>query len=296
MPPNMTQPLNGALAKRDQPREQISGTYHEPEAVDHALARASARAHLITPFPACGALPPGFGVRLSAIKIDPRTETYPLQGKVGLSKVALDRISHALGISWDPRLTGRLDDGRDPRYCRYRVVGSYLGPDGIRHYVQGEKELDLRDGSPTVEALEAQQRKRGKDATSQVREMRQHIQSHAETKARLRAIRSMGVRTSYDEVELAKPFVAAQVTFTGQTDDPELRREFARAVAAHALSATSHLYGPAVPATEPPRLPAPPVGTVEDDLDDEDAGASDDDVGTEGERFDAADYPDDYPT
>lgn len=262
-------------------RKSLSGTYHDAGALDGALHAAASRAHLISPAPAFGQLPAGFGVRLAAVRVDSRTETYPIPGgtKVGLSKVALDKIGHALGLSWDPVQSRRLDDGRDPRYCRYRAVGSYLGPDGIRHFVSAEKELDLRDGSPTVEGLNDQQRSKGKgDATRQIRELRMHILSHAETKARLRAIRSMGIRTSYDKDELERPFVAAQVMFTGQTDDPELRREFAKLQAQAALGGTSMLFGgpPAgthlLPA-EPP-APAPPVGEVVDDDDFDAAPAS----------------------
>lgn len=288
MPPTTTATASNTEAQRPaappagtqlvrEERRPISGTYHEPAALDGALKAASRTAHLVSPAPTFGLLPPGFGVRLAAVLVDSRTETYPIPGgsKLGLSKVALDKIGHALGLSWDPVQSRRLDDGRDPRYCRYRAVGSYLGPDGIRHFVSAEKELDLRDGSPTVEGLHEQQKAKGKgDATKQVRELRMHIVSHAETKARLRAIRSMGIRTSYDKDELEKPFVAVQVMFTGQTEDPELRREFAKMQAAAALGGTSMLFGGPPGGThllpaEPP-LPAPPVGESvdEDELDD----------------------------
>lgn len=269
-----------ALAKKE--REQISGTYHAPQELDRALTAAAARAHLISPFTSCGALPEGFGVRLAAVKVDPRTETYPIPGgsKLGLSKVALDRIGLSLGISWDPRLSGRLDDGKDARYCRYRVVGSYMGPDGIRHFLQGEKELDLRDGSPTTDGLIARAKEKNKSAEREVRELRMHIVSHAETKARLRAIRSMGIRTSYDEAELAKPFIAAQVVVTGHSEDPAVRREFSRMLMANALAGTAQLYGPPAAAAleQPARLPAPPVGEADDE--DEDDGGERMDPGT----------------
>lgn len=54
--------------------------------------------------------------------------------------------------------------------------------------------MDLRDGSPQIEALYARAQGGRKDPTNQIREMRLHIMAHAESKARLRAIRSIGVR------------------------------------------------------------------------------------------------------
>lgn len=279
--------VNGAaLAKAE--KAPISGTYHSPAEIDSKLAAAASRFHLVSPFTACGAIPEGFAVRLAAVKVDVKTETYPIPGgpKRGLSKVVLDKIGHALGISWDPRLSGRLDDGKEPRYCRYRVIGSYMGPDGIRHFLQGEKEVDLREGSPTVEGLEGRAKDKGKTSEREVRELRMHIVSHAETKARLRAIRSMGIRTSYDEDELAKPFFAAQVVVTGHSEDPVVRREFSRMLMANALAGTAQLYGPppAAALEEPPRLPAPPVGGADVDDDDEEIDPETGEVRARDER------------
>ncbi len=262
----------GAAIERRVERETISGTYQDPRVLDAKLTQASNRAHLVSPFTSVGALPAGFAVRLAAVMVDRKNETYPIpaSSKVGLSKAALDKIGHALGLSWDPRMSGRLDDGRDPRYCRYRAVGSYMGADGIRHVVSAEKEMDLREGSPTVEGLAERAAKKGKKADDQIRELRMHIVSHAETKARLRAIRSMGIRTAYEPDELTKPFVAACVTFTGATDDPALRTEFAKLIAQNALAGTAMLYPPAPGPALLERTPAPPIESSAPDLDEDD--------------------------
>jgi len=283
-------PTQGAIEKRAPDRVQITGTYHDGAELDAKLTAASSRAHLISPFSSLGSLPAGFGVRLCAVRVDIRTETYPIPGsnKIGLSKVALDRIGHALGLSWDPQMSGRLDDGRDPRYCRYRAVGSYLGSDGIRHIVSAEKEMDMRAGSPTVEGLEAKAKAKGKSAEGQVREQLAHIVSHAETKARLRAIRSMGIRTAYDEAELDKPFVAACVMFTGQTDDPELARAFALMIARNALNGAAMLFAPPAPAPFA-RTSAPPIAASVLDFDDDD-----DEVGHDDRHQDGNDGPEIY--
>src|SRR5690606_41429138 len=53
----------------------------------------------------------------------------------------------------------------------------------------------------------------------------------------------MGVKRSYAPAELQNPFAVARLTWTGQTDDPELRREFARMHAERMLDGTAALYG-----------------------------------------------------
>lgn len=249
----------------------ITGTYHTAQAIDARLAAAQRDYHLVSPFTAVGALPDGCGVQLTLVRVDIENETYDVgMGKVGLSKSALDRISHGVGISWDPIASRRLDDGRDPHYVHFRAVGRYRASDGQQQIVIGEKEMDLRVGSPQCEALEERARRKGKTADAQIREMRLHILSHAETKARLRAVRSMGIRTSYSRAELAKPFAVARVVFTGKTNDPELRREFSKMTAASFLGGITTLYGeqPGHERMLPAGHAPPPVGSVPADDDD----------------------------
>jgi hypothetical protein len=93
---------------------------------------------------------------------------------------------------------------------------------------------------------------------------------HAETKAKLRAIASMGVKRSYKPSELGKPFAVARLMFDGHSEDPVLRREFALMKARRAIDGRAALYG----GDAPRRLPAfrghqpPPPGSVVDDPDD----------------------------
>lgn len=277
-----------ALARRP---EQAVGTYRDPKAITEALARAQEAGHLISPMTGGISLGEGFEVAVSAVAIDVARETYDVGGgKLGLGKSALDRISAGMGISWDPIASRRLDDGRDPRYCHYRAVGHYRAFDGSIVTIAGEKEMDLREGSPQVEAIvercvrklrreetdgktpaqvQAIGRERGEN---QIREMRLHILGHAESKARLRAVRTgLGVRTSYDKDELAKPFLMARVMFTGRCDDRSMEREFSRMRAAAALAGTAALYGTGQaprqlgPVDEPRVIDLhapPPVGSV----------------------------------
>jgi len=250
-----------------------SGTVKSGPDVTERLREAAKVAHVVTPSMSCDVLPEGCSVVLSVVYVDVAAETYPIPGgKRGLSKVALDRISAAAGISWDATQSHRVDDGRDPRYCCFSAVGSYRQFDGKEIQIADQREMDLRDGSDQVAEIRA---KAKDDATAvqQLRDMRRHILSHAITKARLRAIRTLGIRTSYTERELEKPFVVAQLMFTGHSDDPEIRLMFASKRADAMLGGGRALYGvPPVPAALPAArryVSAPPVGSTRYDDDDE---------------------------
>lgn len=235
--------------------EGLAGSWADGAALSAQLAKLQEAANLVTPATTAPSLPEGCEVAVSLVKISD-ADTYSTGGgKKGLSKTALEQIAGAAGVTWDPALCRRVDDRRDPHYCAVEVVGYVRGFDGSVRTITGDKELDLREGSPNADAIRSKARD-GKDAEKQLREMRQHIQSHAYSKAKLRAIRSLGVRTGYTDAELAKPFAVARLMFTGRTSDPELRREFARMQATAMMSGTSQLYGAPAPAAA---LPAPAV-------------------------------------
>jgi hypothetical protein len=294
----MTSTSTSAEITRAAPAPLMQQTTRDAVRITEALEAAASQCHLVSPAMSCGALPEGCAVALSTVRIDVAAETYPISGgdgesassaKVGLSKTGLDKIAAAAGISWDPERSHRLDDGRDPRYCSFVACGSYRHFDGREIVLQGTKEMDLRDGSAQVEALHERYRaklkrweasgKRGyppKAPDAQIREMRLHILGHAETKARLRAIRALGIRTSYTTQELAKPFVVARLMFSGQTDDPELRRTFAVMQAQAMLASSRALYGDAAIARAsavPQFRPAPAPALGRGQLDDDDEGA-----------------------
>ena len=268
-----------ALAVRPAQTTALNKTTGDVPTLQRALEEGSKQGHLVSPATSCGSLPEGFEVAISAVKIDTTPaskETYaiPGSGGLGLSKVSLDKIAGAAGVSWDPVMSRRLDDGSDPHYCRFQVVGRYRHFDSQWVTIMATKEMDLRDGSAQVEAMWDRYRsskekwdsgQRGersyppKEPTGQISEMRLHIESHAETKARLRAIRSLGIKTSYTAQELAKPFVVAKLMATGRSSDPELHREFAKMQFAAAVGAGEQLYGGAPVASAPMlQRPAPP--------------------------------------
>lgn len=212
---------------------RIPGAYRNPQAITERLQYAAEHFHLVSPATACGAVPEGCSISLSTVIIDRDAETYKVGSKFGLSKSALDKIGAAAGISWDAQQSGRLDDGSDPHYCMWRAVGRMRHLDGTEVQLVGTKEMDLREGSQVAIS----------DTANQLREKRMHIAAHAETKARLRAIRSIGIRTAYTADELKRPFVVAKIMWTGQSADPELRRIFAMKQADAMIGGSRALYG-----------------------------------------------------
>ncbi len=270
--------MGNDIAKREPSLlEKVTGAYRNPEAVTPRLQSAAENFNLVSPATSAPVLPEGCSIVLSAVVVDVKNDTYDVgDGKLGLSKAVLDRIGAAAGVSWDAQQSGRMDDGSHPHYCVYRAVGWTRHLDGTEVQLLGTKEMDLRDGSAQIAAMWERYKRakekydRGgsskgyppKEPTAQINEMRLHILSHAETKARLRAIRSMGVKSGYTKEELQKPFVVARLMFSGHSNDPELRRAFAMKTADSMLGGSRHLYGlepPATPAASmPPARTAPP--------------------------------------
>lgn len=276
------------------------GMYGDVERLHEALKQAQKRCNVITPVTRIDWIPPLHGVSLRIVSLDPRPErgdvyTSPELGKdVALTKVALDKIAAAAGISWDPLLSGRIDDGSDPHYVRFRAVGTITDFDGTQRTISGEKEIDLRDGSPEVKRIESAAAKKNRDPGPQIARAREHILSMAESKAKNRAIRqALCIKQKYSPEELQRPFVVPKIVFTGETDDPAVRRLVQEKIIERALGSAKALYGPAAPTPTPIRHAPPPLlGTQPSDGDvegevpdgDEDIGESPDETKTPGDQ------------
>jgi hypothetical protein len=173
-------------------------------------------------------------------------------GKVGLSGVTISKIGNAAGADWDPDKSGRLDNGSDPHYCHYRAVGYVRNFDGSKRTIDGEVEIDAREGSPQLDEITAKAKGGNRDPKSQILELRKFILRHAESKAKNRAIAyGCGLKRSYNPEELKKPFAVCRLMFTGQSDDPAERKMFAEKTADAMIGGMASMYG------KPPPQPAP---------------------------------------
>lgn len=281
---------------------------HDANAINERFAELRKTYHLVTPATHVDMLPEGFGVSVAFVVVSPNAEkggpgdVYSVGGgKVGLSAHVIQQVGVAAGVDWDSRLSGRLDNGSDPHYCHYRAVGWAKNYDGTPRQIMGEVEIDARDGSPLIDEIEEKAERRKQQypndknhdgGASQTLELRKFLLRHAETKAQNRAIaRGLGIKRSYQPKELEKPFAVARLSFTGYSEDPELRREFAKMGAAAALSGTRALYGGAPPAA----LPAAPVGHAPPELEHEATKLTNEDLQdlvSEGEFDDGPPDPD----
>ncbi len=242
----------------------FSGTAHSAEQASDMLRRAGAQCNLITPATSCNALAEGWEIAFSAFLVDVARDTYRASasdreertdvredqrgGLRSLGRTPLDRLGMALGVSWLPQQSYRVDDGSDAHYCCYKATGSYLHFDGRAITISNEKQVDLRRFGGDTMAIEADARRNGRSPEIRLLQDRRNILSLAVTKARLRALRDLGVRAGYTIEELGRPFVVARAVFTGRTEDPVLRREFALMHARSAMwpgGAADRLYGPA---------------------------------------------------
>jgi hypothetical protein len=244
----------------------ISKAMGDPAALTAHLGHLGESHHLVSPATTVDALPPGCGVAVSYVAVNASTakdgpgEVYPLGGgKVGLSGTTLAKIGACAGVDWDPSQSGRLDNGSDPHYAHFRAVGHVRNFDGSVRTLTGEVEIDARDGSPQIDEITTKAKAAGRDPASQILELRKFLLRHAESKAKNRAIASMGLKRSYVPAELDKPFAVCRLMWTGQTDDPELRRVFAEKTADAMIGGMASLYGKPAPqpAPAPHALPAP---------------------------------------
>jgi hypothetical protein len=258
-----------ALAKpaREDLTLQTGGVFNDVDRLSQAIKALGEKFNLIMPGGAVGAeLPQLYAVGISFVFIDPEHETYSPSDRPGIAigKTGLDRIAQAAGVRWNPSLCGRVDDGSNPHFVEYQVAGQVLQLDGTESMISASKRIDLRaeeKSDPSTWGSDAQEmarlaKKYGREPWPQILQARQHILSLAETKAKNRAIRSLGIRTSYAPADLAKGFAIAKLQFTGHSDDPEIEREVSLMIARKALSSGSMLYGqaPQLPQRAVPRI------------------------------------------
>lgn len=233
-------------------RQSTGGVFENVDRLAQAIKSLGERFSLVGPGGAIGAkMPQLYAAGISFVFIDPIHETYPISGRseLAIGKNALDRIAAAAGVRWNPHLCGRLDDGSNPYFVEYQAAGTVLQLDGTERMIQSSKRIDLRaepGANPSTWGTDSQEIARiaakadpPREPWPQILQARQHILSLAETKAKNRAIRSLGVRTSYAPEEINRGFAVIRLQFTGQSDDPEIEREVSLMIARRALGASA---------------------------------------------------------
>jgi hypothetical protein len=220
-------------------------------------------------------IPPLHGLAIRQVSLDTRLvsgkpvggDFYHDKGQYRLTKVGLGKLARALGVSWHPLYTRRIDDGAEPRYCHFQACGVFRQLDGTDGMVVASREMDLRDGADHGIDIEKNPGELG--------QARKFILSHCESRAKNRVIREIaGIRGGYSLEEMSKPFVVTALVFTGRTDDPDLRREVVREMAKRAVGSSAALFGPTaspmmLDAPIAPTVSAPPLGSVVDHDEDE---------------------------
>jgi hypothetical protein len=199
----------------------------------------------------------------SAVRQPGESSDFYYDGKAkayALTKVGLEKIAACMGVSWHPLLSGRVDDGSENLFRRYRMTGVYDAFDGREMVIARHKTCDFRDGSPQIAGM----------SPDQLAQSRKFIDEHCESKAMNRVVRSIAhLKSSYTAEELKRPFAVLATVFTGETDDPVLKAEVARLMVDRAMKRSSQLFGPGqLPGGVQPeplqRTAPPPVGLASD--------------------------------
>lgn len=236
-----------------------TGAFRDMERANAAIAALQAACNVVTPVAALAEVPDGHSMHLVPVHVDlgRPNETYPagrtkVDGQFvdtfGLSKPTLERIAAAAGVS--VVRSKRTDDGRNALICCWAVTVEMRSVHGELVKSTKSVEIDLTDGSPEAEALLGPKRSQGA-----LDQQRRFITRIAESKAALRAIRTvLALPVAMTAEQLRRPFVAVKLVFDGSFEDPEMRREYARAKIAQATGAADLLL---LGRRAPPALEAP---------------------------------------
>jgi hypothetical protein len=81
---------------------------------------------------------------LEIIKLKP-DDFYNVQGSFGIRHHASMKLAAAAGVKWssDQGSVGRMDDGRNPNYCSFRVAGEVITASGMPEKYSAHKHINL---------------------------------------------------------------------------------------------------------------------------------------------------------
>jgi hypothetical protein len=179
------------------------------------------RYNVLAPVTHMLALPVGTRIVVTEVRINPdpaSKEVFPIAGgQLMPSKVSLDKIAAAAGISWIEER--RQDNGKHPHYCEMFVRGRITDFDGTVRECTGVKAVDLREDAGSEQMgkdyseIVTKAAKGNRDPSGQLMEARKFIQEIAASKARNRAIASaLGIKRSYTREELLRPIIVPKLT------------------------------------------------------------------------------------
>lgn len=222
-----------------------SSTY-DPLLATSFIKWAMQHTNFIGAAPACPALPQGFELAFTKVEINPdpkMKECYrQSDGGLSLTKTGLEKIQKAAGIKLDPKLTRKLDDGSDTLFAIYEFVGFYRDFDGTICPLKGTRKLDLHDGSDEIKRIRGRQKSEAA-GDREISELRRFIDEHCESKAKNRGIRSFGVKSSYTDEEMSRPFTCIRLIRTGRCDDPATQMVLTKMIHEEYQASESMLYG-----------------------------------------------------
>ena len=182
-------------------------------------------------------------------------DVYALPGgKVSPTKVALNRLSAAAGVSI--LALERVDDRSRAHVYGYRARVRIIDPDGIPREGMGTKEIDLSDGGKDYTEIVTKAEKPDKygktrDPDSQILEARKFGAEICETKALNRALRQiLALKSGYTIDELRRPFVVPRLIL--DTTDPQAKQ----AVIQGMMAAQASMYPVAARASAGPDIVA----------------------------------------
>lgn len=232
--------------------------------------------HVLTPATRIQRFAPNWGASVSMVLLNSTvdyengrgTDTYFDPGNMkkpgaldtherGISRIGLDRIARCAGISWDPNFSVRVDTRLIMHLWEFRAVGVGMDFDGMPFTIQGTREVDLRDESAQIggwspqlwrEECEAAKAERRSPkpingwSDRRVLASRSHGLQLAETKAKDRAIRSLGLSHIYTVAQLKSPFIVIKACYLPDMQDADIRAM----VAEQALKGTRALFAPQV--------------------------------------------------
>jgi hypothetical protein len=193
-------------------------------ALKTAFAKLAGQCNLVSPIVQIDSILPMHKVSMRAVVIDPFVNPKGMGPEVykadfcennerALGKVGVTKVLSAAGVQ--VLATTRLDDRSDPYYCEFAVTLALRDLDGQWRQDTKTKAVDLRDGSAAAQKFTA----------GMLRQQREHILSLAESKAMLRAARTLlNLKAKYTVEELGRPFVIPKLVAALDPSDPDQKK------------------------------------------------------------------------